>query len=190
MKLLLTLVFACLLAGCTKSDVKPQPTAKPSDCREFWFTSKGKICMSEPSLWLNACAPEVYNKGGNQLHDGTIFVPQADPVEEIFQQCNSVKPLSADKVPVYKKWLQDRILEIQSITPGTTRKKVNQILQQNGGLTTRDSAIYSNIECIVLKVRIEFEPAPNETGDKKSHLNENDKVIYVSMPYLGFFIAG
>lgn len=142
MKLLLTLAFACLLAGCTKSDVKPQSTAKPSDCRVFRPTPEGKIRMSEPALWLDECVRDLARRkqsneaqwfNGIRAND-VIFLPKTDPVEEIFQQCESVKPLSADKVPVYKKWLQDRILEIQSITPGTARKKVNQILFQNGGI--------------------------------------------------------
>jgi hypothetical protein len=187
MKVILTLVFACLLAGCTKSDVKPQPTAKPPDCRVFRPTPEGKICISEPALWLDDCAPELYIKGGRHLNGDVIFKPQADPVEEIFQQCNSVKPLSADKAPIYKKWLQDRILEIQSITPGTTRKKVNQILLQNGGIFIPSAITYSHKECDSLKVRIEFELVLNER--EGFPLNEDDKVKSVSMPYLGFFIA-
>jgi len=173
------------LAGCTKSNSKSQPPAESSDCRVFRVTSKGKICFSEPALWLQACAPEIYINEGSRLHDGTIFSPQVDPAEEIFQKCISVKPLPVDKALNYKKWLKDLVSEIQSITPGTTRRKVNQILLQNGGLFIPSAITYSHKECDVLKVRIEFELVSD--GNKGFPLNEDDKVISVSMPYLGFF---
>jgi len=186
MKLLLTLAFACLLAGCTKSNTKPQAPVASPDCNVF-PEEGNKSCFSEPALWLHDCAPEVYIMEGRQLHNGTIFTPQFDPAEEIFQKCVDVKPLSADKALIYKKWLKDRVLEIQSITPGTTRKQVNQILYQNGGLFIPSSITYSHKKCDVLKVEIEFELAPDETEHKGFYLNENDKVKSVSTPYLGFY---
>ena len=185
MKVFLTLVFAILLVGCKKSDTKHQLAAKPSDGRVLWVTPKGVVYASEQALWLQACAPELYINEGRRLHDGTIFTPQIDPAEEIFQKCINIKPLSTDKASNYKKWLKDRISEIQSITAGSTRKKVNQIVFQNGGLSTPSAAVYSHIECTVLKVRIEFEPMSNEHAGFP--FNENDKVKAVSMPYLGFF---
>jgi hypothetical protein len=187
MKVLLTLAFACLLAGCSKSNTKPQTSAESSDCKVFYVTTEGKVCFSEQAIWFQACAPQVYIKNGCQLHDGTIFIPETNPAEEIFQKCIEVKPLPADKASNYKKWLKDRVSEIQSITPGTTRMEANKILRQNGGLFTPSSITYSHKECDVLKVKIEFELAPDETEHKGFYLNENDKVKSVSIPYLGFY---
>ena len=192
MKVFLTLIFALLVVGCTKSHTKPQPTAESSDCRVFWFTPEGKICASEPALWLGACAPELYRNQINEVRwfngigaNDVVFIPEVDPAEEIFQQCESVKPLFADKASNYKKWLKERVSEIQSITAGTTRGKVNQILRQNGGIFTPSAITYSHKECDVLKVRIEFELVSNK--HEGFELNENDKVKSVSMPYLGLF---
>ena len=192
MKVFLTLVLAILLVGCKKSDTKHQPAAKPSDSRVFWFTPKGVVYASEQALWLQTCTIELARNQRNEVRwfngigaNDVIFIPKVNPAEEIFLKCTSVKPLSADKASIYKKWLEDRISEIQSITAGSTLKKVNQILFQNGGLSTPSAAIYSHIECTVLKVRIEFEPMSNEHA--KLEFNENDKVKAVSTPYLGFF---
>jgi hypothetical protein len=186
MKIFLTLVFVFSLVGCTESNTKPSAAAKPSDGRVFWFTPERVVYASEQSLWLQACAYELMSHSRGTVTGDAIFIPKADPAEEIFQKCDSVKPLSSDKVSIYKKWLKERVSEIQSITTGTTRKKVNQILRQNGGFSSLDAAIYSHIECDVLKVRIEFELV----SDKHAGFpfNENDKVKAASMPYLGFFI--
>ena len=115
-----------------------------------------------------------------------IFIPEGNAVEEIFQECLRVNPLSNDKAAIYKTWLANRISEIQVITPGTTRSRVNQILDQNGGECTPGAAIYSHADCHVLKVRIEFESTSN--SDSGSDFNDNDKVKATSIPYLGFFI--
>jgi len=188
MKIFLNLVFAFLLVGCQKSDTKPQS----SDCRMFRFTPEGKICISEQSLWLEKCVVELVRNKSNEVRwfngigaNDATFIPKTNPAEEIFLKCNSVNPVSADKAPIYQKWIQDRISEIQSITPVQTRRKVNQILRQNGGVFTPSAIIYSHKECDVLKVRIEFEPV--SSGDEGFSLNENDEVKSVSMPYLGLF---
>ena len=188
MNIFLNLVFALLLVGCQKADTKPQP----SDCRVFRSTPEGKICVSEQSLWLQTSAYELARNQINEVRwfngigaNDAIFIPKTDPAEEIFLKCNSVNPLSADKASIYQKWLRDRISEIQSITPVQTRRKVNQILRQNGGIFTPSAIIYSHKECDVLKVRIEFEPVSSE--HEGFPLNENDEVKSVSMPYLGFF---
>jgi len=192
MKVFLTLVLAILLVGCKKSDTKHQPAAKPSDSRVSWFTPKGVVYASEQALWIQTCASELARNQRNEERwfngigaNDVIFIPKVNPSEEIFLKCKSVKPLSADKAFIYKKWLEERISEIQSITAGTTRRGVNQILLQNGGLSTPRAAIYSHIECPDLKVRIEFVPMSNENA--RLEFNENDKVKAVSMPYLGFF---
>lgn len=114
------------------------------------------------------------------------FIPTSNPTVEIFQKCQSIKPLSAKDVPVYKKCLEQCIGEIKSINTNTTRGEVNKLLQQNGGISTAQAAIYSHQVCDVLKVRVEFEFQRDEDGRAK--FNENDKVKDVSMPYLGLFI--
>jgi hypothetical protein len=174
MKIFLTLVFVFLLAGCTESNTKPQPAAKPS------------VDISGPSSWLQTCAHELARNQGIGAGDA-IFIPKVDPAEEIFQKCESVEPLSADKALIYKRWLKDRISEIRSITAGTTRRELNKILRQNGGVSAIDAAAYSHIECPVLKVQIKFELVSD--GHPKSVFSENDKVKTMSMPYLGFFIC-
>jgi hypothetical protein len=194
MKVFLTLVFAVLLIGCKKSDTRHQVAEKPSDDRVFWFTPQGVVYASEQALWLRTCVFELARKQRNEerwfngiVANDVIFIPEVEPAEEIFLKCTSVRPLSADKAFIYKKWLEDCISEIQSITTGTTRGEVNQILHQNGGICTPSAAIYSHIECEVLKVRIEFEPISNEHA--RLAFDENDKVKAVSTPYLGFFIC-
>ena len=156
-------------------------------------TPKGVVSLSEQALWLQTCALELAHDQKNEERwfnrigaNDVIFMPKANPAKEILLKCKSVKPLSADKSSIYKKWLEDRIAEIQSITAGTTRGKVNQLLCQNGGLSTANAAIYSHRDCEVLKVRIEFEPISDEPV--KFPFNENDKVKAVSKPYFGLFI--
>jgi hypothetical protein len=159
----------------------------------FWFTPKGVVYASEQALWLEECANKLHHNQRNEVRwfnsigaNDVTFIPEVNPSEEIFLKCTSVKPLSADKSIIYKKWLEDRIAEIQSITAGTTRGRVNQLLCQNGGISTPRAAIYSHIECPVLKVRIEFETISHgHAGIEFS----DDKVKAVSMPYLGLFIA-
>jgi hypothetical protein len=158
----------------------------------FWFTPKGKICASEPALWLDACAIELYRNQRNEVRwfngigaNDVAFIPKVNPPEEIFLKCESVKPLSSDKASIYKKWLEERISEIQSITAGTTRREAGKILFQNGGFSTKYAAVYSHIECTVLKARIEFEPVSDEHAE--FGLNGDDKVKAVSTPYLGLF---
>jgi hypothetical protein len=194
MKVTLVLVFAFLLVGCTESGTKTQLSAKSSDERVFWFTPERVVYASEQSLWLQACANELARKQSNEVRwfngigaNDVIFMPEVDPIEEIFKKCTNIKPLSVDKVSLYKKWLQERVLEIQSITTGTTRREVSKILRQNGGFSPLNASVYSHIECEVLKVRIEFELMSEKfTGFP---LNENDKVKSVSMPYLGLFTS-
>jgi hypothetical protein len=187
MKVLLTLVFACLLAGCTKSDTKSQTPAKSSDGHPLYSTPEGRVCSSQEALWLITCTHELYNRQGRPLlNNGMIFTPQTDPAEEIFQKCISVKPLPFYKVANYKKWLKDRVSEIQNITPGATRRYANKILRQEGGIFQPDSIRYVHKDCEVLKVRIRFELISNENGFKRGPLNEDDIVQHVSMPSLGF----
>jgi hypothetical protein len=184
MKVFTTLFIALVLCGCTKSDTKSPPATKPSDGRVFWVTPERVVYASEQALWLQTCADELARNQSTEIGDA-VFIPKVDPAEEIFQKCNSIKPLSADKASIYKKWLQERVLEIQGITAGTTRMELSKILRQNGGLSPFNAAVYSHIECSVLKVRIEFELVSDIHAD--SHFNENDKVKAVSMPYLGLF---
>jgi hypothetical protein len=195
MKIFLALSVILLLAGCTKSSTKPQYMTLPPDCRVFSSTpNSGIVCFSEQTIWLEECVNEmVRNKSNKECWfngmgaNDVVFIPKTDFAGEIFQKCNGVRPIVEDKVSVYKKWLEDRILEIQRITPGITRKQVDHVLDINGGICTSDAAIYSHIECPVLKVRIEFEPVSNK--HEGSMLSDDDKVNAVSTPYLGYFIA-
>jgi hypothetical protein len=181
-KIILTMLFALLLAGCTDSDTKHQLTAESSGC------------TSGLSRWLQTCVNELARNQTSEVRqfngigaNDVTFMPKANPAEEIFLKCESVESLSADKAIIYKKCLEDCISEIQSITAGTTRGKVNQILRQNGGVFTPGAAIYSHRDCAVLKVRIEFETVSH--GRAGIEFSEDNKVKAVSMPYLGLFIA-
>ncbi len=192
MRVLLVFVFVCLLAGCKKSEPAAMypPDANRADCCEVREMVKGEVCIPEPALWFEACEDLLLHKLSYKTPDiraYDIFIPKADPVEEIFQECNNVKPLSADKAAIYKKWFQDRILEMQSITPGMTRKQVNQILEPDGGLVCQESMSYSHKLCQTLKVEITYELATKDVERDEYFDNANDKVTGVSMPYFGFF---
>lgn len=191
MKAYLILVIAFVLCGCAKSETKSQLVTKPSNGNVFRSTPERVVYESEQSLWLQTCVDELSRNQRNESHwfngigaNDVKFMPEVDPAEEIFQKCTNIKPLFPDKASIYKNWLQERVLEIQSITSGTTRREVNKILRQNGGLSTPNAATYSHIECQVLKARIEFEPVSDKIVFP---LNGNDKVKAVSMPYLGLF---
>ncbi len=147
-----------------------------------------------PAKWLQTCVVELAGKQESQVQffsgmgaNDVEFMPHVNPVDEIFRKCNSIKPLSADEVPNYKAWLEDRISEIQSINADTTRSQVNQYLLQNGGISTPNAAIYSHNECKVLKVRIEFRTDPDK--QQKLVFDPDDKVKAISIPYLGLFIC-
>jgi len=181
-KIILTILFAILLAGCTDFDAKSKLTTESSGC------------TSGLSRWLQTCVNELARNQTNKVSrfngietNDVTFMPKTNPAEEIFLKCESVEPLSADKASIYKKCLEDYICEIKSITAGTTRGKVNQILRQNGGLFTPGAAIYSHRDCAVLKARIEFETVSH--GRAGIEFSEDNKVKAVSMPYLGLFIA-
>jgi len=104
-----------------------------------------------------------------------VLIPENNVVEDILQRCQNISPLSKADIPFYRNWLKERISEILAITPGTPRAQVDQWLLQNGGLSTRAAAIYSHRDCLVLKVRVQFE--------------QNNQVKAISPPYLGLHIA-
>jgi hypothetical protein len=192
--IILTMFFVLVLVGCKNSVTKTKLAEESSEDHAFWITPKGVVNESEQAKWFRTCVNELHRNRTDDIRwfnnigsNDVIFITEVDPVEEIFNKCISVIPLTADKASIYKKWLEERISEIQGITAGTTRKKVNQILFQNGGISTPSVAIYSHTECKVLKVRIEFEAQKDENGRLK--FNENDNVKAVSMPYLGSFVT-
>ena len=181
-KISLIILITMLLFGCNQLENKPKTVSELSNCK------------SNLSKWLQDCTHEIVRTQSNEIQsfnsigsNDTSFIPTSNPAEEIFQKCQSIKPLSAKDEPVYKKCLEQCISEIKSIDTNTTRGEVNKLLQQNGGLSSPQAAIYSHLECDVLKVRVEFEFQRDEDGRAK--YNENDKVKAVSMPYLGFFIS-
>lgn len=178
----INILFAILLVGCVDYETKHEISAESSNP------------IGGLSQWLRRCTNKLANNQPNEVRwfngigaNDVEFMPVVNPAEEIFQKCESIEPLSADVASVYKKCLENCISEIQSITKDSTRGKVNRLLRQNGGLFSSRAAIYSHMMCEVIKVRIEFEPEPNEDG--RSKLSENDKVKAVSMPYLGFFLV-
>ena len=190
MKVLLTPAFVFLLVGCTKTETMYPPGTNPADCCEVRPMVKGEVCIPEPALWFEACEHELTRKQPYNYPDIGIyaaFIPKADPVEEIFQVCLKIKPLSADKATIYKEWLKDRILEIQSITPDMTRKQVNQILEPDGGLVCQWTMTYSHKLCQALKVEIKYELSIKDLKHDEYGDNIEDKVKSVSMPYFGFF---
>jgi hypothetical protein len=192
--ILLMMVFVLLLVGCKNSGTKDKLTGKSSEDRALGIRLKGVANASEQAQWFSTCVNELRRNRTDEIRwfnnigsNDVIFITEVDPVEEIYNKCISVMPLTADKSSIYKKWLEDRISEIQNITPGMTRGQVNQILLQEGGISTPSAASYTTIESPLLKVRIEFEAQKDENGRLK--FNENDKVKAVLMPYLGLFVA-
>ena len=169
-KITLVPVFAILLAGCATE------------------------CKSDISIWLQDCTknisqnkPDKTNTFNGIKANDAIFIPVNNPADEIFQKCQSIQPLSNKDASIYKKCLKKYISQIQSINSNNTRAEVNKILQQNGGVFSPQSAIYSHPNCEVLKVRVEFEFQRDENGRAK--FDDNDKVKSISMPYLGYFIS-
>jgi hypothetical protein len=177
MKIFLPLVVVLFMIGCAESNIKPKSAAESAAKPQTGCDPRYDY-RSEPSLWLLACTDEL----AHGMRDYTVFTPKANPSEEICKECSRIKPLPADKLPIYEKWLTERISEIQSITVGTTRKQVEDILMMSGGISGPTEAIYLHPKCDVLKVRIKFELALDAEG----RFSENDKVVSVSMPYLGF----
>jgi len=86
---------------------------------------------------------------------------------------------------MYKAWLTKCISEIQTIVPGTPRIRVNQLLYLDGGVFSPSAARYLHSDCGVLKVRIQFETDPSN-NNLDYFGSKNDKVIAISIPYLGW----
>ena len=175
------LLFLILMVGCTEIENK------------FQTTAASPYCKPRLSKWLQGCTIELAKHQTDEIHlfndvgsNDAMFIPTNNPTEEIFQKCQSIQPLSAKDVPIYKECLENCISEMQSINQSTTREEVNNLLQQNGGLYSAQEAIYSHLECDVLKVRVEFEFQKDKDG--RAEFNDSDKVKAISMPYLGFFI--
>jgi hypothetical protein len=161
-KIVLVPFFAILLAGCNEIENKSQAVSESFDCK------------SNLSKWLRECTYELAKNQPNEVQwfnsigaNEATFMPVSNPTEEIFQKCHSIQPLSDRDVPVYKKCLEDCISEIQSINQSDTREEVNKLLQQNGGISTPEAAIYSHSKCEVLKVRIEFVFQKDKDGRAK-----------------------
>lgn len=147
--------------------------------------------IGNPASWLSNCVKELARRDDNQVQwfnnigaNDVVLIPASNVVEEIFQECQSVEPLSQSEIPYYRMWLKDRISEILDIRAGTTRGQVSQILLLNGGICTPKAGIYSHKQCRVLKVRIEFKAVTR----KQMAFNEKDEVTNISTPYLGLLI--
>ncbi len=150
-----------------------------------WNASAGKrrpASASMPSQWLQNCVVEMVRSQTNEVRsfngigaNDVALIPENNVVEDILQRCQNISRLSKADIPFYRNWLKDRISEIQAITLGTPRARVDQLLLQNGGLSTRFAAIYSHRDCLVLKVRVQFDG--------------NGQVKAISPPYLGLCTA-
>ena len=165
--IVLTLLIGLTFVGCANTKVEP---------------------VGDPASWLTSCVVELARSDDNQVRwfnnigaNDVVLIPETNVVEEMFQKCESVEPLSKSEIPYYRMWLEDRVSEILDITAGTTRRRVSQILLLNGGICTPKAGIYSHKQCRVLKVRIEFKPA-------RTAFDENDQVTDISTPYLGLFL--
>ncbi len=166
----LGLLFALLLVGCKDSDTESESGSERSSR------------PSTPSRWLQTCVVELARNRTNEVRwfngigaNDVALIPENNVVEDILRRCQNISPVPKADIPFYRNWLKDRISEIRAITPGTPRAQVDQSLRQNGGLSTPGAAIYSHTDCMVLKVRVQFD--------------QNDQVKATSPPYLGPFIA-
>ncbi|MHC4426717.1 MAG: hypothetical protein ACYSYV_11565 [Planctomycetota bacterium] len=165
-----SLLFALMLVGCSGGDTDSQST---SECSPS---------ASTPSRWLQTCVIELARNQASEVRwfngigaNDVEFIPGNNVIEDILQRWQSISPLSDADIPFYRNWLKERICEIQAITPRTARAQVDESLLQNGGTSGPAAAIYSHRDCMVLKVRVEFDG--------------NNEVKAVSTPYLGLFIA-
>lgn len=164
----LVLFSSILLFGCKDDNTRTQSIPEPS------------YSASTASQWLQTCVNELADNrsGESQWFTGigandVSYMTGKNVLEDIFQTCQKISPLSEENLPIYKSWLKNRISDIQALSIGTPRTHVDQVLIQNGGLSTLNSAIYSHKECRVLKVRIEFD--------------NNSNIKATSTPYLGLF---
>ncbi|MEO7402035.1 MAG: hypothetical protein ABIU95_00025 [Burkholderiales bacterium] len=88
--------------------------------------------------------------------------------------------------PEYTQWITDSLLEMQSIKRGMTRADLQQVFQEEGGLSTRTERRYAYRDCPSIKVNVSFEPV--ESLDDKHINHPADKIRNVSQPFLEWTI--
>lgn len=179
---LISIATAALLTSCREDrDHRVSINDANEDKWSEWL-SKCVASLHDPhhgskEVWFNGC-------GANDV----VFLPQTNAVEEIIAQCQKVSPLSGSNLTAFREWLTARIGEMQQIRRGITREEAAKILEENGGLSNRESQIFSHKKCGCLKLRIEFKPT-SQTNNHAFPYDPKDTVVRVSKPYLGLLIC-
>lgn len=95
---------------------------------------------------------------------------------------HSQQPSSTDEE--HGKWIASVIDAIDAIKPGMTREAMKEVLQEEGGLSTRTHRTYVYKQCPYIKVNVVFAPTDADPGTEKPE----DKVVSISRPYLEYRI--
>ena len=79
-------------------------------------------------------------------------------------------------------WAMNALKEIRTIQVSMTRRDLEKVFAEEGGLSSRRSRTYVYRQCFYLKVDVEFEPVERADGtwEESSH----DKIVKMSKPYL------
>jgi len=126
---IVVIVMLCL--GCTRH------TAAPPSKRISPFS------QNECEKWLNECVIVLVRKQGStdfEFHgigaNDVAFLPKTNAVEEILAQCQKVSARSDTDLKKFRVWLAARVGEMHQIKRGTTRGEVNNIMEENGVIST------------------------------------------------------
>jgi len=74
--------------------------------------------------------------------------------------------------------------DFNAITPGMTRQDVEKKLPMDGGLQSAPVIRFQHPQCAYLKVRVGFAVRRNQADQGRVIWDDNDKVVWVSPPYL------
>lgn len=86
----------------------------------------------------------------------------------------------------HTKWVVKSLREMQTITPGMTRKALMKVFQEEGGLSNRTQQRFAYRECPYFKVNVTFEAV--DMPDDKLKFDSKDKIKTISTPFLEWSI--
>jgi hypothetical protein len=97
----------------------------------------------------------------------------------------------ADCPQSHQEWLAELMKRVLTIKPGMTRKALQAIFQTEGGLSTRAKRTYVFQDCPTFKVDVDFKPVEGSDQDAEGAWqdeNDEDVIVKISAPYLGYAI--
>ena len=135
------------------------------------------------------------SRGTHALYDtatGALIekTEQPEGVSQLPQWAKSALQIQNESVPINNeaieersKWITKVLTEIQKIQPGMTRKDLQSIFHEEGGLSSRLHRTYVLAKCPSIKVDVSFRAAKNEVGFTE---RPDDVIESISRPYLAF----